>query len=159
LALGVYGSIGQAFGQAMALNNMGGVHLTLRAYEDARKQFILSASFFRSAKAPAWEGQALENLAAAEAGPGNVKAAVESYGRALQTWKQKEQTARQAMILSRIATLHAAMGEFNRAVELHSRALALAQKGRNVPLEAAARGNLGRVHFDARNWAAARLEF
>src|SRR5262249_27670464 len=139
--------------------NLGGVHIALRAYEDARKQFILSASFFRSAQAPAWEGQALENLAAAESGSGNAKAAVESYGRALQIWQQQEQTDRQAMILSRIANLHAAQGESGRAIELHSRAVALAQKTRNVALEAAAHGHLGRIHYDARNWAASKLEF
>jgi len=138
---------------------MGGVHLTLRAYEEARKQFILSASFFRSAKAPAWEAQALENLAAAEAGSGNPKAAVESYGRALQLWQQQNQMERQALVLSRIASLHASAGETARAVELHSRALALAQKSNNVALEAVTHGNLGRVHFDAHNWPAARLEF
>jgi tetratricopeptide (TPR) repeat protein len=138
---------------------MGGVHLTLRAYEEARKQFILSASFFRSAQAPAWEGQALENLAAAEAGSGNSKAAIESYGRALQLWQQQNQPDRQALIMSRVAGLHASMGETNRAIELHSRALALAQKAGNVPLEAVTHGNLGRVHFDMKNWPAARLEF
>jgi tetratricopeptide (TPR) repeat protein len=159
LALGVYGASDQPFGQAMALNNMGGVHLTLKAYEEARKQFILSASFFRSAKAPAWEGQALENLAAAEAGSGNNKAAVESYGRALQIWQKLEQLDRQALLLNRIATLHGSLGEPGRAAELHSRAIALAQKAKNVPLEATAHGSLGRVHFDSKSCAAARLEF
>ncbi len=142
LALGVYGLIGQPFGQAMALNNMGGVNLALRKYEEAHNHFILSASFFRSAKEPAWEGQAMENLAAAEAGAGNNKAA-----------------DRQAMIMNRIAAMHSALGETKRAVELHSRALALAQKSKNLPLEAVTHGSLGRVHFDAKNYAAARQEF
>src|SRR5260370_3621975 len=143
----------------MALNNMGGVHLAMRTYEEARKQFILAASFFRSAAAPAWEGQALENLAAAEAGAGNTKAAVESYGRALIIWQQQNQIDRQPMILNRIAGMHAAGGESQHAIELHSRALALSQKAGNVALEAATRSNLGRVHFESKNWAASRQEF
>jgi tetratricopeptide (TPR) repeat protein len=63
------------------------------------------------------------------------------------------------MIMNRIAGMHAATGENKRAIELHSRALALAQKAGNVPLEAATRGNLGRVHFESKNWAASRQEF
>src|SRR5260370_37733439 len=99
----------------MALNNMGGVHLSLLRHEDARKQFILSASFFRSANAPAWEAQALENLAAAEIGMGNPRAAGEGYGRALQIGRSKNGIDGQALILSPIAALPAAAGEAGRA--------------------------------------------
>jgi tetratricopeptide (TPR) repeat protein len=142
----------------MALNNMGGAHMALHRYDDARKQFILSASFFRSANTPAWEAQALENLAAAEIGMGNPRAAVESYGRGLQIWQQQDRIDRQAMILSRIAGLHASAGEARSAIELYNRAITLAQKSNNVVLEASNRGSLGRVHFEAGNWPAARLE-
>ena len=111
LALGTYGSLNHAFGQAMALNNMGGVQLSLRRFEEARKQFILAASFFRSAQTPSWEAQALENLAAAEGGAGDTKAAVESYGRALEIWQKQDQLDRQAMIRTDLplCTLHPAI--------------------------------------------------
>jgi len=131
----------------------------LRRFEEARKQFILAASFFRSAQTPSWEAQALENLAAAEGGAGDTKAAVESYGRALEIWQKQDQLDRQAMILNRLAALHLASGDNRRSLELHSRALVLAQKANHVPLAAGIRASLGRLYFDARNFNAARTEF
>src|SRR5260370_27131313 len=62
------------------------------------------------------------------------------------------------MILSRIAGLHASAGETRSAIELYGRALTLAQKSNNVALEASNHGSLGRVHFEAGNLPAARLE-
>jgi tetratricopeptide (TPR) repeat protein len=138
---------------------MGGVQLTLGQYEQARKQFILSASFFRSAEEPAWEAQALENLAAAEAGLRTPKAAIQSYGRALEIWQRLNQYDRQAMILNRIAALRSGTGEKRTALELYSRALALAQKANSHLLIAHTRCSLGKLYWEAKNLELARLEF
>ncbi|HKW75843.1 MAG TPA: tetratricopeptide repeat protein, partial [Terriglobales bacterium] len=123
------------------------------------KQFILSASFFRSAEEPTWEAQALENLAAAEAGMGTPKAAIQSYGRALEIWQRQDRQDRQAMILNRIAGLRTAIGDKRTALELYSRALALAQKADNQMLVANTRASLGNLYFEAKNLELARVEF
>jgi tetratricopeptide (TPR) repeat protein len=159
MALGTYGALNHTFGQGVALNNMGGVHLGQKAYEEARNQFVLAASFFRSANALSWEAQAFENLAAAEAGMGNTKSAIESYARALEIWQKQDQFDRQALILNRIASLHVNLGDSRRALELHGRALALAQKADNIAVAAASHSSLGRLYFEARNFNAARTEF
>ncbi len=159
MALGTYASLNHPFGQGMALNNMGGVHLTLRRHEDARNQFILAASFFRSAKAAPWEGQALENEAAAEAGIGDTESAVQSYGRALEIWQRLENHERQALIMNRLAALHSSRGDRRRALDLHARALTLAHKGKNVALSAATRTSMAKLYFEVGNLNAARAEF
>jgi tetratricopeptide (TPR) repeat protein len=159
MALGTYAALNQPLGQGLALNNMGGVQLTLGQHDQARKQFILAASFFRSAQEPTWEAQALENLAAAEAGMKTPKAAIQSYGRALELWQRLDKHDRQAMILNRIAGLRTLMGEKRTALELYSRALALAQKANSPLLIANTRSSLGKLYFEAKNLELARVEF
>ena len=98
-------------------------------------------------------------LAAAEAGLGNNRGAVESYGRALEIWQRQDQTDRQALIFNRIGAIYASIGEHKRTIELHTRALALAQSSKNVPLAAATRASLGRAHFECKQWDAAKPHF
>jgi tetratricopeptide (TPR) repeat protein len=62
------------------------------------------------------------------------------------------------MILNRIGSLYASSGENAVAVELYTRALALLKTSNNPSLAAVIHGSLGRLHLEAKNWPAARIE-
>ncbi|WP_439674585.1 tetratricopeptide repeat protein [Embleya sp. MST-111070] len=152
LALTTARRAGSGRQEAVALLNLGNLHVARAELEEALSCYRAALEVSRGLGDPAGEGRAMVNLGNAYADLGDLQRAADWYDRSLLLRRTIGDAAGQARVLSHLGRLHARMGRFEQSVRDHRAALGVRRRigdpadiGRVLADIAAVLGEAGRV--------------
>lgn len=152
LALTTARRAGSGRQEAVALLNLGNLHVARQELEEALSCYRAALEVSRGLGDPAGEGRAMVNLGNAYADLGDLQRAADWYDRSLLLRRTIGDAAGQARVLSHLGRLHARMGRFEQSVRDHRAALGVRRRigdpadiGRVLTDIAAVLGEAGRV--------------
>ncbi|WP_406287885.1 tetratricopeptide repeat protein [Embleya sp. NBC_00896] len=153
LALTTARRAGSGRQEAVALLNLGNLHVARDELEEALSCYRAALEVSRGLGDPAGEGRAMVNLGNAYADLGDLQRAADWYDRSLLLRRTIGDAAGQARVLSHLGRLHARMGRFEQSVRDHRAALGVRRRigdpadiGRVLTDIAAVLGEAGRTH-------------
>ncbi|MFF7248240.1 tetratricopeptide repeat protein [Embleya sp. NPDC008237] len=152
LALTTARRAGSGRQEAVALLNLGNLHVARQELEEALSCYRAALEVSRGLGDPAGEGRAMVNLGNAYADLGDLQRAADWYDRSLLLRRTIGDAAGQARVLSHLGRLHARMGRFEQSVRDHRAALGVRRRignpadiGRVLTDIAAVLGEAGRA--------------
>lgn len=128
LALAAARRHGSGRQEAVALLNLGNLHVARAELEQALSCYRAALEVSRSIADPAGEGRAMVNLGNAYADLGDLQRAADWYDRALLLRRTIGDEEGQARVLSHLGRLHARMGRFEQALRDHRAALGVRRR-------------------------------
>ncbi|MEU8140047.1 tetratricopeptide repeat protein [Streptodolium elevatio] len=128
LALSTARRHGSGRQEAVALLNLGNLHVARAELEQALACYRAALEVSRSIADPAGEGRAMVNLGNAYADLGDLQRAADWYDRALLLRRTTGDNDGQARVLSHLGRLHARMGRFEQALRDHRAALGVRRR-------------------------------
>lgn len=128
LALTTARRVGSGRQEAVALLNLGNLHVARHELEEALSCYRAALEVSRALGDPAGEGRAMVNLGNAYADLGDLQRAADWYDRSLLLRRTIGDAAGQARVLSHLGRLHARMGRFEQSVRDHRAALGVRRR-------------------------------
>ena len=127
-ALAIFKKTGTEAGQAIALNNIGGVYEGMGQYEDALKSYEQSLQISKKAGQVQGEGANLNNIASVYKNLGKYAKAIEYYEQSLRISKQTSDEQKEATTLYNIGAAYEGMGQYAKALETYEQSLRISKK-------------------------------
>jgi CHAT domain-containing protein/Tfp pilus assembly protein PilF len=147
-ALGIYREIDDRSGEAVTLNDIGGIYYSLGQYRKAIDYFEQALTIWQEIGNRTEEADTLNNIGAIYDQLAEYEQALKYYEQSLLMEQAMNDRSDEGATLNNIGVVYENMGQYQKALDYHQDALLIAQETGNRTEEGAAVNNIGSVYAD-----------